>query len=223
MRGAFASTATRLVLGSGSPRRRQLVALLGMQTRVTSADVNERAHLLAEPSLGALSVARAKSAAIADVLDEEVLLCADSLVVADRQSLGKPADADEARAMLRRLRGREHVVMTGVTLRRANGPEWLAVVQTRVLMRRYSDAEIERYISRGEPFDKAGAYAVQDADLHPVERLEGCYLNVVGLPLCAVARGLETLGVAPSTPERGPLLPPCGYCVAGAEVVRLRA
>jgi septum formation protein len=84
-------------------------------------------------------------------------------------------------------------------------------------MRAYARSEIERYVERGEPYDKAGGYAVQDAEFSPVERLDGCYLNVVGLPLCAAARGLQTLGaaVAPASDWT----PPCGYCAAGAPLV----
>jgi predicted house-cleaning NTP pyrophosphatase (Maf/HAM1 superfamily) len=125
--------------------------------------------------------------------------------------------------MLNILRGRAHAVVTGVALRRGSaGNEWHAAVQTSVVMRPYSDDEVESYIARGEPFDKAGAYAVQDDLFRPVQRLEGCYLNVVGLPLCAVARGLETLGVTTSRSETGPLLPPCTYCRAGEDMVRIR-
>jgi predicted house-cleaning NTP pyrophosphatase (Maf/HAM1 superfamily) len=87
-------------------------------------------------------------------------------------------------------------------------------------MRAYTDAEVEAYIARGEPFDKAGGYAVQDQVFRPVERLEGCYLNVVGLPLCAVSRGLATLGVPVQEPPES-FVPPCGYCRAGEQLVRI--
>ena len=121
--------------------------------------------------------------------------------------------------MLRALRARSHQVLTGVALRGDDGVRWCGVVATSVVMRDYSDAEIEAYIGRGEPFDKAGGYAVQDEAFRPVERLEGCYLNVVGLPLCAVAAGLATLGVVATA--AGP--PPCGYCQAGAGLVSVRS
>ncbi len=95
---------------------------------------------------------------------------------------------------MQRLRARPHTVATGVALARPDGAEWAAVVTTRVAMRAYADAEVEAYIARREPFDKAGGYAVQDEVFRPVASLDGCFLNVVGLPLCAVSRGLETLG-----------------------------
>jgi predicted house-cleaning NTP pyrophosphatase (Maf/HAM1 superfamily) len=121
--------------------------------------------------------------------------------------------------MLRSLRGRSHDVLTGVALRRRDGSAWGAVVATRVAMRAFTDAEIEAYIERGEPFDKAGAYAVQDSHFTPVADLDGCYLNVVGLPLCAVAAGLAALGGETSGVGR----PRCAYCRAGAELVSIRS
>ncbi len=155
--------------------------------------------------------------------DDEVIVAADTLVVVDREILGKPASPDEAIAMLRKLRGRAHHVLTGVALRQsADDVQWGGVVTTRVIMRPYSEAEVADYVARGEPFDKAGGYAIQDAVFGPVERLEGCYLNVVGLPLCAVSAGLMALGAPPSTARQaGP--PPCGLCDAGARLVQIRS
>jgi predicted house-cleaning NTP pyrophosphatase (Maf/HAM1 superfamily) len=134
--------------------------------------------------------------------------------------LGKPGTAAEARGMLAQLRGRAHEVLTGVALRAANDVRWGGVVSTRVVIRDYPDVEMENYVKRGEPFDKAGGYAVQDEVFRPVERLEGCYLNVVGLPLCAVAAGLTTLGVMAATRQERP---PCGYCQKGAPLVSVSA
>jgi MAF protein len=180
--------------------------------------VPEEEHLLGEPLLGAVNVALAKARCVPEVREDEVTLAADTLVVsAAGVVLGKPATRDEAGSMLRALRGRPHTVITGVVLRAFDGREWAAAVSTRVHMRAYADADIERYVERGEPYDKAGGYAVQDAEFSPVERLEGCYLNVVGLPLCAAARGLQTLGAAVET--AGDWAPPCGYCQAGAPLV----
>jgi predicted house-cleaning NTP pyrophosphatase (Maf/HAM1 superfamily) len=136
-------------------------------------------------------------------------------VVIDDEILAKPADDAEAREMLGRLRGRAHHVLSGVALRCAE-LEWAGVVDTRVIMRSYSDAEVRAYITRGEPFDKAGGYAIQDEIFKPVERVEGCYLNVVGLPLCAAAAGLRTLGVG-EIGAAGP--PPCEYCERGKPLV----
>jgi MAF protein len=184
--------------------------------RVASAHIDEDRFLLPDAAAGALNVALAKARAVP--APAEVVIAADTLVVIDDQVLGKPASADRARDMLRRLAGRAHHVLSGVALR-ANDCQWGGVVDTRVVMRQYTEGEIERYVARGEPFDKAGGYAVQDEVFRPVERLEGCYLNVVGLPLCAVAAGLMALGE--SVRPGGP--PPCGYCRAGADLVAVRS
>jgi len=181
--------------------------------RVAPADIDEAAYLLPEPTVAAINVAVAKARAVrAD--SEEIIVAADTLVVIDGEVLGKPASAGEARAMLERLRGRAHHVMTGVVLQRGD-LEWAGVVTTRVLMRNYTAHEVEAYIARDEPFDKAGGYAVQDETFRPVERLEGCYLNVVGLPVCAVAAGLNALAL--KVTGAGP--PACAYCHRGRPLV----
>jgi MAF protein len=181
--------------------------------------VPEEAYLLAEPLVAALNVAvaKARQVAAAGQQPDEVTLAADTLVVADGRILGKPADAHEAAGMLHALAGRAHSVLTGVALSGQDGSAWGGVVSTSVVMRAVTDAEIRAYVGRGEPFDKAGGYAIQDTIFRPVERLEGCYLNVVGLPLCAVAAGLEALGVAVERPRS--MQPPCTYCQLGAERV----
>jgi MAF protein len=192
-----------------------LVALLDMPWRTAPAAVDEQAHLLPESVASAVNVASAKARAVVPEGDE-VVLAADTLVVSEGAVLGKPADPAAARGMLVRLRGRPHHVLTGVVLRSVDR-QWAAVVDTRVVMRPYTDSELEGYIARGEPFDKAGGYAVQDEVFRPVERIEGCYLNVVGLPLCAVAAGLTSLGIEAKLVGR----PPCSYCERGAQLVRL--
>jgi MAF protein len=193
--------------------------LLGLAWRTAPADLDEQAYLTADPFLSALGVAAAKARA-ADVQGaDEIILAADTLVVADGDVLGKPADADTARAVLRRLSGRPHQVLTGVVLRTADGRQWGAVVSTDVAMRAYDDTDIEAYVARGEPLDKAGGYAIQDGQFRPVERVTGCYLNVVGLPVCAVAAGLSALGVPIEAREPGPPTPPCGFCRSGAALV----
>ena len=188
--------------------------LLGLPWRVAAQDVAEDSHLLRDPQLSALNVALAKArAARACRQAGEVILAADTLVVLGSRVLGKPAEAEAARAMLEALRDRPHLVLTGISLA-GEASEWAAVVTTRVHMRDYAPGEVQAYVERGEPFDKAGGYAVQDPLFRPVARLEGCYLNVVGLPLCAVARGLETLGLPPTRSGAAPLVPPCAYCEA---------
>jgi MAF protein len=190
------------------------VGLLDLPWRAAPIDLDEERYLLPEPSVAAINVAKAKATSVQPELDE-VVLAADTLVVIDGDILGKPPDPPAARAMLERLRGRPHHVFTGIAIRNSE-LEWAAVVDTRVWMRDYASEEVEAYIARGEPFDKAGGYAVQDTVFRPVERLEGCYLNVVGLPLCAVAAGLRTLGREGIAAAAAP---PCGYCTRGESLV----
>jgi MAF protein len=187
--------------------------LLGLACRVAPQDIEEEAYLVPDPTLSAVSVAIAKARAV-QAAPDEIVVAADTLVVVDGEVLGKPAGGDAARRMLGRLRARAHQVLTGVLLGRGE-LGWAGVVSTRVVTRAYGEDEVERYIARGEPFDKAGGYAVQDQTFRPVERLDGCYLNVVGLPLCAVAAGLNALGVEAAAAGR----PPCGYCERGAPIV----
>ena len=210
-----------LVLASGSPRRRQLVGLLGLTARLSPQDLDEESLMLAEPAAGAMNLALQKArSAVKQIADDELVLGADTIVVSDGRILGKPANEEAAWQTLRSLRDRAHEVITGVAIRLANGREWGAFVSTRVVMRNYTDAEIGAYIARGEPFDKAGGYATQDVAFHPTERFEGCYLNVVGLPLCAVDRGLATLGVTLDSTSDS-FVPPCSYCERGEPLVRI--
>lgn len=195
--------------------------MLRFAWRAVPAEIDEARYLLADPLVSALNVALAKARAV-EVASDEVIVAADTLVVVDGEILGKPADAVGARHMLGRLRGRNHLVLTGVALRTlAQAQQWGAVVSTRVSMREYADREVDDYIGRGEPFDKAGGYAIQDTTFGPVDGLEGCYLNVVGLPVCAVAAGLRALGVRVN--DSGDGVPPCSFCSSGADLVAIRS
>jgi len=215
-RARAAHFTAKLVLASASPRRQALIGLLGLEWSAAPPALDEDRYLLDEPFISALNVALAKARATTSD-DEDLVVAADTIVALDGNPLGKPADAEAATAMLTTLRGRPHAVLTGLVLRTFEGREWGAVVSTGVFMRPYSEAEIAAYVARGEPFDKAGGYAVQDALFRPVEHCKGCYLNVVGLPLCAVAAGLNALGVSVAQAES----PPCRYCVAGAPLVEI--
>ena len=143
-----------------------------------------------------------KARAVAARVREAVVLAADTVVILDGAALGKPADAREARAMLRRLRGREHEVITGVAvLDSRTGREASISVVSRVRMAAYSDATLEAYVATGAPLDKAGAYAIQDLGGALVERLAGSYTNVVGLPVEETRRLLADFGVRVSSPD----------------------
>jgi MAF protein len=163
------------------------------------------------PLQTASRLATEKASACASPGPGEVVLGADTVVVLDGRQLGKPGAPAEAHHMLEQLRSKPHEVITAVALVAPHASH-RGAVRTTVQMRDYSNEEIERYVRSGRPLDKAGAYAIQDADFAPVERLDGCYLNVVGLPLCEVSRGLRALGWR-LTDER--YEPPCRWCNLG--------
>ena len=183
-----------LILASASPRRQQLFSLLGVPFSSLWADVEEHRGHGEKPEEMVCRLSRTKAEALAEDHSERLIVAADTIVVLDGQVLGKPADADEATAMLRRLRGREHLVFSGLT---ALGPfarqQATELVQTTVRMRPYSDEEISRYVASGDPLDKAGAYAIQHQEFNPVAYIQGCYASVMGLPLCHLARALSRL------------------------------
>ena len=185
-----------LILASASPRRRELLATLGLPFAVEPPDIDEDAAE-ADPERLATRLALRKARAVAVRHPADAVIGADTVVVLEGRALGKPRDAAEAAAMLAALRGRGHRVFTGVAVV-AGARSGVAAASTDVTMRDYGDDEIARYIARGEPFDKAGGYAIQDPQLAPVAAVEGCTCVVVGLPLWTLRRllrevaGLET-------------------------------
>jgi septum formation protein len=137
---------------------------------------------------------------------QAMIVAADTTVALGGEILGKPSSPVEAETMLRRLRDRSHQVYTGLfALRPGDGTAVSEVVATDVTMRNFSDEEIETYVLSGDPLDKAGAYAIQHADFHPVQNLQGCYANVMGLPVCHMARMLAKLGLQ----SRNPIVEAC--------------
>lgn len=197
----------RLILASASPRRRELLARLGVPFEVWPSGIEEPLAPGIPAATLAMTLARAKARDVGERLRATneapaLVLGADTLVVLDQRPLGKPGSRDEARAMLRALRGRTHEVVTAVVLRleAAEGREATAAVTSQVQMRAYTDRDIDDYVATGEPDDKAGAYAVQGEGGHLVARVEGCFTNVVGLPLGTTARLLRTFGFTPSDP-----------------------
>ncbi|MCW1969405.1 MAG: Maf family protein [Anaerolineae bacterium] len=172
-----------IILASASPRRRELLAQLGVAFEVRPSNVNEDPLPDETPLQTQHRITRAKAAAAHVLADDAVVIAADTTVLLDGEMLNKPDDEAEAWAMLRRLRGRAHEVQTCL-VQRQNGVETVDVMQSQVQMRPYDDDEIAAYIASGDPFDKAGAYAVQHASFNPVAEIRGCPLNVVGLPLC---------------------------------------
>jgi 23S rRNA (uracil1939-C5)-methyltransferase len=215
---------SQLVLASASPRRREIVSRLGLDVDVATNDVEEPpARPDQEPQDVAVERALIKARASAALRESGTIVGADTVVEVDGEVLGKPVDGDDAWRMLRALRNREHRVITGVALiDAATGDERTAFRATRVIMRDYGDDEIESYIASGDPFDKAGSYAVQHEGFSPAAEVRGCYLNVVGLPVCTLLKEAERFGlrITPKPDLRWPELSLCPECAkrAGAPV-----
>lgn len=185
------------ILASQSPRRRELLAQLDIPFDVVVSDIPEDEQIGEPPEAYARRLSIEKAQAVARKVNKPALiLAADTIVVDGDEVLGKPRNAAEAAAMLRRLRGRTHTVYTAVTLLDTESGKILTEApDTPVKMRHYTDQEIADYIGTGDPLDKAGAYAIQHAGFHPVEDFAHCYANVMGLPVCRVARMLEQFGI----------------------------
>ncbi|MSQ42499.1 MAG: septum formation protein Maf [Dehalococcoidia bacterium] len=199
-------TAPPIVLASASPRRRELLAALGVAFTVDAAEIDERSAER-DPVRLAEGLALCKARAVAARHPQAVVVGSDTVVALDGRLLGKPVDAAEARAMLRALRGRAHAVVTGVVVI-YGAQETAAHARTAVTMRDYGDDEVEAFIASGSPFDKAGGYASQDPVFAPTARLDGCACAVVGLPLWTLLRLLRSLDVAASPPS----LARCATC-----------
>ncbi len=190
---------SQLLLVSQSPRRREMIAWLNLPVTIASADIDESPQDGESPLGMTVRLARAKARAVTAHPNGAWILAADTVVDLDNVPLGKPRDPAEARAMLQQLRARPHAVHTTVTLYNPQTHQDIArYVTTEVEMRAYTDAEIEAYIKSNDPMDKAGAYAIQNTGFNPVARINRCYTNVVGLPLCAVSALLKEWDFLPS-------------------------
>lgn len=187
-------TRVMLVLASASPRRADLLRAAGIPFTVETPDIDEGPLANEPPESYVLRVARDKALAVARRKSGSPVIGADTTVVVDGGILGKPSDDAEARTMLQRLSGRVHDVLTGVALE-VGGGEWTALEITRVRFLPLSAGEIDWYIASGEPRGKAGAYAIQGLASRFVDRVEGSYTNVVGLPVPAVCGLLRQAGV----------------------------
>ena len=190
------SASTALVLASASPRRRWLLAALGVPFSVLAVDIDERPHEGETPSVFAQRMAAEKARAV-HAQRAGWVLAADTIVELDGRIFGKPVDADDAAAMLQQLSGRTHVVRTAMTLLAPSGATAEeASVTTEVRFRPLDAAAIRAYVATGEPLDKAGAYAIQGEGAHLVDRVHGSYTNVIGLPLEEVATWLRARDLA---------------------------
>ncbi|MEE8046974.1 MAG: Maf family protein, partial [Dehalococcoidia bacterium] len=186
----------RLILASGSPRRAEILSESGIELDIVPAAVDEDSFFVRTGELSGVvqELALAKAVSIASRRSGEWVLGADTIVVLDGEVLGKPESSDQAVSMLRMLSGRSHVVITGVAIVDPAGKSHTKHVSTSVIFRSLDDAEIAKYVSTGSPLDKAGGYGIQDGSFAPVASYDECYLNVVGLPMCATGELLELTG-----------------------------
>ena len=184
----------RIILASGSPRRRALLHDLGLEFEVYKPDVDESHSPDENPETLCARLSRLKAEAGAQKFQDALVIAADTIVVIDGKILGKPVNREDAVKMLAALQGREHEVLTGLSVC-MNGRVLTHAEHTRVKFRPLSDAEIRAYVSTGECDDKAGAYAVQGKGSLLVEGLQGDYFNVVGLPVCRLGIMLHEFGI----------------------------
>jgi len=178
-----------------------MISWAGWQVESASPHINESIHPGESPEVYVRRIAMEKCLKpIHLARDGDTIFAADTIVVAGEKILGKPADADDAFEMLANLRGKAHWVITALAVRK-NGDEqiMLDICRSEVKMRAYSNGEIQAYIDSGDPFDKAGAYAIQDATFFPAENFNGCFASVMGLPLCHLERTLRQYSGYPST------------------------
>ena len=188
----------RLILASASPRRAEILAAAGIPFEIREPKIDESRLPDESPEQMVERLAREKAnaaARVGNLLGPHIILGADTVVVADEEILGKPGSAAAARQMLRKLQGREHRVITGFALLRMHDGEIRSGYETtRVWFSAMTDAEIDAYVDTSEPLDKAGAYAIQGIAGRFIPRIEGCYFNVVGLPLARISQALKELG-----------------------------
>ena len=174
----------KFILASSSPRRLKLLQQIGIHPEVIHPVVNETEVKTRNAVDRVVALAQLKANAVADKVDEGIIIGADSAVVIDNKILGKPSNSEEARSMLRALSGKLHKVVTAFCLRNAsNGQTVTELEETGVIFRKLTEEEIHAYILKEKPFDKAGSYGIQDSGALFVDRIEGCYNNIVGFPL----------------------------------------
>ncbi len=185
-----------LILASNSPRRRELLHQIGVQFTSDPADVDERILPGESPQDYAVRVSLDKARVAAKRAGAGIVIAADTIVVVDDAILGKPVDREDAKRMLTLLSGKMHRVITGLAVMdAATGKTRTAMSVTKVWFRSLSSGEISSYVASGEPLDKAGAYGIQEKGALLVNQIEGCYFNVVGLPLSLLGEMLQTFGV----------------------------
>jgi len=187
----------RLILASASPRREEMLHMLGIRFSILQSDVDEDPRAGESPEDYALRLSEMKARAVSGMRPGHWVLGADTVVTIDGELMGKPRTTDEARGMIRKLSGREHAVITAFTLVNSEHPELIRrAVASQVRFKNVPDDELEWYVATDEPYDKAGGYAVQGKASFLISEIRGSYTNVVGLPLCEVVEALKELGLA---------------------------
>lgn len=185
-----------LLLASQSPRRQELLRLIGLPFAVKPVVIDESVRAGEPPLAYAQRLAREKAQLALEQNPGSIVIAADTVVVDGGEALGKPADAQAAARMLRRLQRAPHSVLSALVVAGGNGAALLPEhCSTDVVLRSLSEPELQRYIASGDPMDKAGAYAIQNTEFRPASNLGGCLANVIGLPLCHLTRALRHAGV----------------------------
>ena len=188
----------KIILASGSPRRKELLGKIGIPFVVEVSDYEEDMNLKLKPLelAKALSAGKAEAVAERHKGEDAIIIGADTFVVLDNKILGKPHTPEKAKEMIREMSGRAHLVITGFTIiDTKSGKKVSKEVESKVYFRKLTDEEIDAYVRTGEPLDKAGAYAIQEAGSVLIERTEGDYTNIVGLPLPALIEELKKFGI----------------------------
>ena len=187
----------KIILASASPRRREILGITGLKFSVDASEYEEDMELGLKPHQLARFLSAEKAKAIASKYPNALLIAADTFIVFKDKLLGKPHTSEEARRMLVLLNGKAHSVITGFTILDTKTKKKLSrSVETKVYFRKMTGQEIESYVRTGEPLDKAGAYAIQGIGAVIVKKIDGDYLNVVGLPLNSLIEALKKFGVA---------------------------
>ncbi|MBA3724028.1 MAG: septum formation inhibitor Maf [Candidatus Levybacteria bacterium] len=188
----------KLILASASPRRKQLLKQIGLEFEVVPSNIEEKLNPRLKPlhQVESLSLQKAQATAAMKEAKDAVVLAADSMVAIDDEIMGKPKDEKDARRMLKKLSGRVHSIVTGFTLLDTTTKKTVTrSIETKVWFKALSAQEIRDYVKKEKPFDKAGAYGIQELSAIFVERIEGDYPGAVGLPLFALAKELKKFGI----------------------------
>jgi len=187
----------KFILASASPRRKELLELVGLEFDVVPSDVNEAFHERETPRDHVRRLSREKALAVSRLYPDAWVLGADTIVLINGEILGKPQTKDGAREMLRKLSGRAHRVLSGFTVvKKTGGAVFTDAVESTVVFKDLAADEIEWYVGTDEPYDKAGGYAAQGMGAVLILEIRGSYTNVVGLPLCEVVDALRRMGAA---------------------------